>query len=280
MKKASLFAILLLAALSASSILAHVGAQPQVIGLPAWAWHAKAEEYGNTNAGLFRIDVDPAASGDQQIVVVGPGQTVTINYTAWIYGWGSGGYEIRQLWFAYSWASSWPPWDAYTGIYDGIPHGNRTVGPSSFSIAAPTTPGTYKIWLCCESHYSMIQAVAGQIHPPKMLPHAIVIVLPQSYLTLRLTPTSAHRGQQLNFSGLLTPNMTTTIYLFYQLRGTPNWVLLATMSTDKYGFYSWMVTIPMSAPLTTVHFLAYWPGSPGYDPIISNNGIPVSLTIT
>lgn len=145
--------------------------------LPTGAWvPLQWETMGGTidfqGARLERIDLNPNYPGDQQQIVVSPNATVSINYTAWLRGNPS---EIRQLWFSYSWASLYPPWDAYTAIYNGSPYPNTTVS-GVLNIIAPPTPGTYKIWLCAQSHYSMSQAVAMEEVPPAMLPHAIITV--------------------------------------------------------------------------------------------------------
>ena len=151
----------------------------EVIPLPAGAWYADPNLPDGgmidsiDSARLDRIDLNPSIIQDQQQIVVSPGETVTVDYSAWLMG--NPG-EIRQLWFSYSWASSYPPWDAYTGVFDGHPSGSGTVVSGTFDITAPSTPGTYKIWLCVQSRYGMIDALNQETVQPAMLPHAMIIV--------------------------------------------------------------------------------------------------------
>ena len=176
-----------LTVLSVFSILSQQAkADPEVTPLPAPIWHPHWKQPDSIDsARLDRIDLDPITSGDQQIVTVGLGEEVTIDYSAWLVG--NPG-EIRQLWFVYSWASSYPPWDAYTPIYNGGPYPSKTV-PGSFSITAPSTSGTYKVWLCVESKYSMNDAVAEVTEEPTMLPHAAIeVVSPTVPATVDIDP--------------------------------------------------------------------------------------------
>lgn len=141
--------------------------------LPAGAWHPHSKQPDSIDsARLDRIDLDSMTPGDQQYITVESGEDVTIDYSAWLVG--NPG-EIRQFWFVYSWASSYPPWDVYTPIYNGQPYPSKTV-QGTFSITAPSTAGTYKVWLCVESKYNMNEAVAEVTEEPAMLPHALVVV--------------------------------------------------------------------------------------------------------
>lgn len=154
-----------------------IGLATVVMTLPAYAWYHPGHTHENTETILQRIDVDSETLGDQQVVCAAPGQTITISYTFQM--WSSGGPGIiKQAWFAYSWASSWPPWDAYTPLYSGCSGGYYPgfTETGSFTIIVPTTPGKYDVWFCTEAHYSMNQAVQGLTGPPDMPPHAIIIV--------------------------------------------------------------------------------------------------------
>jgi len=109
---------------------------------------------------------------------------------------------------------------------------------------------------------------------------AKLFALPKQLLTLFINPSSVQRGARVTFSGTLFPQMITTIYLFYLVKGTTAWVLAATLTTNSAGQYSWTVTVPFTAPLTTVYFMTYWPGNATYSPVLSNYGFPTPLTIT
>jgi len=151
-------------------------AESEVITLPAGAWYI-AGRCEDSETILHGIDVDSATPGDQQIVYVSPGQTVSISYTFQM--WSSGGPSIiKQALFAYSWASSWPPWDAYTPLYDGGSGGYYPgfYKTDTINIVVPLSPGEYKVWFASEAHYSMNLAMQGFTEPPTMLPHAIITV--------------------------------------------------------------------------------------------------------
>ena len=177
MKKILSVAMIFLVVLSTFSIVPpQVKAESEVITLPVGAWFIGGR-WEDDETILHRIDVDSVTPGDQQIVYASPGQTISISYTFQM--WSSGGPGIiKQALFAYSWASSWPPYDAYTPLYDGgsggyYPGFNQT---DTFSITVPLTSGEYKVWFCSHAHYSMGLALQDFTEPPTMLPHAIIIV--------------------------------------------------------------------------------------------------------
>jgi hypothetical protein len=123
-------------------------------------------------------------AGQGQIATVNPGQSVSVSYTMHIWAPVAPG-EIRQAFFAYSWASSWPPLDAYTAIYNGIPglYPGVTL-TDTFTITVPTTPGTYNLWFLGESQYSMNNAVALFTTVPPVTAYAKIIVVasnPEGY---------------------------------------------------------------------------------------------------
>ena len=149
----------------------------KVITLPAGAWYIGGQKE-DAETILHSIDVDSETPGDQQIVCVSPGETISITYTFQMWSGGGPG-VIKQALFAYSWASSWPPWDAYTPLYDG---GSGGYYPGFYetdtvSVTVPTTPGEYDLWFCSEAQYSMNQAIQGFTEPPTMLPHAKIVVI-------------------------------------------------------------------------------------------------------
>jgi hypothetical protein len=175
MKKISTVIMIGLLCLSTYSILApRLRAESEVLQLPAGAYYAN---HGQTYATILQ-NINVANQG--QIATVAPGQTITIAYTLQIFcnmGPPPLPGEIRQAFFGYSWASSWPPWDAYTEVYDGIPGLYPGVTKSdSFTLQVPTSPGSYNVWFLGESQYSMQDAIAAHTSPPTALPHAIIVV--------------------------------------------------------------------------------------------------------
>ena len=94
-----------------------------------------------------------------QTLNVSPGQSFNVNYGYQIWQ-GANPSEIDQLLFVCSWTPTWPPTSSYyNGIYSSIPPsypGDSGTGTASFT--APSTPGTYYIWLCFEANYGYSQA--------------------------------------------------------------------------------------------------------------------------
>jgi len=175
MKKILTVIMIGLLCLSTYSILApRLRAESEVLQLPAGAYYAN---HGQTYATTLQ-NINVANQG--QIATVAPGQTITIAYTLQIFcnmGPPPVPGEIRQAFFGYSWASSWPPWDAYTEVYNGIPGLYPGVTKSdSFTLQVPTSLGSYSVWFLGESQYSMQDAIAAHTSPPAALPHAIIVV--------------------------------------------------------------------------------------------------------
>jgi parallel beta-helix repeat protein len=175
MKKILTVIIIGLLCLSTYSIFApRLRAESEVLQLPAGAYYAN---HVQTYATILQ-NINVADQG--QIATAAPGQTITIAYTMQIYcnmGPPPVPGEIRQAFFGYSWASSWPPWDAYTEVYNGIPGLYPGVTKSdSFTLQVPTSPGSYNVWFLGESQYSMQNAIAAHTSPPTTLPHAKIIV--------------------------------------------------------------------------------------------------------
>ncbi len=117
------------------------------------------------------------------------------------------------------------------------------------------------------------------IHP-SMTGSITVLDLSASSLTLFLSSYSVARGASLTLQGDLTPALATNVYLYYQVKGTLTWTNAATLTTDSTGHYMFTATVPSGTPTGTYLLLTYWPGTAAYAPIISNNGVPVILTIT
>jgi hypothetical protein len=175
MKKILTVIIIGLLCLSTYPILApKLRAESEVLQLPAGAYYAN---HGQTYATILQ-NINVANQG--QIATVAPGQTITIAYTMQIFcnmGPPPVPGEIRQAFFGYSWASSWPPWDAYAEAYDGTPGLYPGVTKSdSFTLQVPTSPGSYNVWFLGESQYSMQDAIAAHTSPPTAFSHAIIVV--------------------------------------------------------------------------------------------------------
>jgi hypothetical protein len=142
--------------------------------LPAGAIYPVGEGLvgGSTSLQILSI------AGQGQIATVSPGQSISVSYTIQIIANSNDPGEIRQALFAYSWASSWPPpLSAYTTIYDGSPglYPGVTM-TNSFTITAPTIPGTYYVWFLGASQYSMNTALQLFMTAPSMAPSGEIIV--------------------------------------------------------------------------------------------------------
>jgi len=174
------------------------GSTAKVLDLPAEAWYPDGL---SPNTILQNINV----AGQGQIATVDPGEQISISYSIQIFAVFALG-DIRQAFFGYSWASSWPPWDAYTEIYSGMPGLYPGVTKKgTFNIKVPTTPGEYNVWLLGGVALTMHDAVAAHTSPPTVLPHAKIIVrrpnkLPTAYID-SVSPNPAYKGQTVWFSG-------------------------------------------------------------------------------
>jgi GTPase SAR1 family protein len=135
---------------------------------------------------IDRARLTSVSSG--QTVTVSPGQQFSVNYGYQIWQ-GSNQSEIDQLLFICSWTPTWPPSSAYyNGIYSSIPPsypGNSGSGTASFT--APSTPGTYYIWLCFGANYGYPQAASTYTTSLSGLPAPIKVVVSSTP-----TPTSIH----------------------------------------------------------------------------------------
>jgi len=99
-------------------------------------------------------------NGGGQTVSVGSGQTVSVSFSYQLWS-ASNPTELDQLFFIYSWTPSWPPSsDYYHGVYHGMPGLYPGVsGSDSFTVDAPSSPGTYYLYWCSGAHYSIPEAV-------------------------------------------------------------------------------------------------------------------------
>jgi len=107
-----------------------------------------------------------------QAVSAQPGQTLTFDVTYQIWQ-GQNPSEIDQLMFIPSWTPSWPPPAGYYfGIYNDVPPSAPSVsGSASFSLTAPSKPGTYYLWFVQDANYGYDQA-AGDFQNTLPLPPA------------------------------------------------------------------------------------------------------------
>lgn len=116
-----------------------------------------------------------------QIINVSPMQTFSIDYGYKIWQ-GSNPSEIDQMMFVCSWTPTWPPSSAYyQGIYNSIPPsapGDSGSGTASFT--APSTPGTYYIWVCFEANYGYSQAANSFNIPLNGLPAQFKVIVGSS----------------------------------------------------------------------------------------------------
>jgi len=99
-------------------------------------------------------------NGGGQTVTVSPGQAVSVSCTYQLWA-PSNPTELDQLFFIYSWTPSWPPSsDYYHGVYHGMPGlYPGASGSDSFTLNAPSSYGTYYLYWCSGSHYSIPDAV-------------------------------------------------------------------------------------------------------------------------
>jgi ribosomal protein S27AE len=177
-------------------------------------------------------------AGQGQIATVNPGQSVSVSYTMQIFANPTTPGEIRQAFFAYSWASSWPPYSAYTAVYNGEPGLSPGVTQTdTFTIAVPTTPGNYSVWFLGESDYSMSQALSMFTTVPPVTPYAKIIVNPpppvQHSLTINAVSSSAGLLASVTIGGAqfvtpITQNLTSGSFV----------VSIAT-SFGSYKFSGW-----------------------------------------
>jgi hypothetical protein len=114
----------------------------------------------------------------QQIVTATPGETITLTANYHIWAEAAQG-EIKQAFFIASWTPSWPPSSAYyVPIYSGIPDLSPGVtGSTTFTITVPQSPGTYYLWWCGHSQYTMEEAVSYFTYNMDGLPAHVRIIV-------------------------------------------------------------------------------------------------------
>jgi len=145
----------------------------ELLSLPAYAY-AHAQPYALRTESFAGAQLLSVA---QQTVSVSPGQSVSIDVTYRVYSTSNLG-AIMQLFFAESWAPSWPP-NGYTiPVYNGQP-GSGVTETKTITFNAPTAGGTYYLWFCWDSQYNMQDAVNYFSASMNGLPaHVKVVVAP------------------------------------------------------------------------------------------------------
>jgi hypothetical protein len=140
-----------------------------------------------------KILLDLNVSGQGNTVYALPGETILGNCTYQIFA-PSNPNEINQGFFIMSWTPAWPPareyyipiWNGISGLYPGT--GNQT---QSFNFTAPSAPGTYYLYWCRSSAYSMPQAIDNYYEPLGLQAHAKIVVLgPDVQFRIRVEPNS------------------------------------------------------------------------------------------
>jgi hypothetical protein len=108
-----------------------------------------------------------------QTITVSAGSTVsfTAGYTI---SRGSNPSELDQLLFLPSWAG-WPP-SQYWGVFSGVPAAGGSAGSVPVSFTAPSSAGTYYLWLGFDANYGYAQA-AGDFKNALSTPAYIKIIV-------------------------------------------------------------------------------------------------------
>ena len=147
-----------------------------VPNLPYPTWYIDKED---SETFVNRVDVDSSTPGDQQIIEVKQGSTITIEVEIQV--WCSGGPSIiKQVFATYSWNEIWPPDDYYTLHDGGTDYYPGLTFTKKFDVQVPYLTGEYGLWFCNEAHYSMEEALSNFVEEPSMPPHAIINVIPNS----------------------------------------------------------------------------------------------------
>ncbi|MEM1554724.1 MAG: prenyltransferase/squalene oxidase repeat-containing protein [Thermoproteota archaeon] len=236
----------------------------EVLKLPAGAWYP-----GDLSPHTILLDINVAGQG--QVAIVTPGQTISVSYTMQIFANPSTPGEIRQAFFGYSWASSWPPLDAHTEIYNGMPGPYPGVTKTdTFNIKVPTQPGSYNIWLLGGSEYNMHDAVVAHKNPPTVLPHAKIIVQQQEYYLKADFSGAVINGQALSGSNpeiKVQAGAALKGYLEVSLdnnRGGP-WItpVIGTQSWTRNNFYCVISDAPTGKSRQRYTFSLTAPSTPG-----------------
>jgi YVTN family beta-propeller protein len=113
----------------------------------------------------------------QQTITTSAGQSINFNMTYQVFAPANPGERV-QLFFVESWTPTWPPSDYTIPIYDGSPgvSPGQTMLQQVFFVA-PSTPGTYYMWLCVDSQYSMQNAIYHKTVSMSGLPAHVKIIV-------------------------------------------------------------------------------------------------------
>ncbi len=212
-KKTSIIFILTLTLLA-------LGTQPIAI--------AETELYSTPSGAKHWVPTDPQLDetsmllnlnieSSGQIIYTNPGQTLTGDCTYQRYSGSGNPNEIQQAFFVMSWTPNWPaPEGYYIPIYNGIPGVYPGITRTTqFSFNIPTDSGTYYLYWCRQSHYSMRQAVDTYDQPLTLPAHVKIVV-----------------GENL----VRNPSFEQELQYWSISSGTANYV--ADSTNPQYGFYS------------------------------------------
>jgi hypothetical protein len=139
-----------------------------------------------------------------QVVTVNPGQRVSLEINYQIFAPSNAG-EIDQLFFVESWTPAWPPIGYTVPVYNGVPGTNPGVTDTeTISLDAPSTSGTYYLWLCFDSQYSMEAAVNHRASSMVGLPaHVKIIVLGSTSITPLIVSVAAIGVVSISIAGIV-----------------------------------------------------------------------------
>jgi hypothetical protein len=129
----------------------------------------------------------------QQTINATSGQSISLNFSYQVFAPANPG-EIVQLFFVESWTTTWTSPNGYIiSVYNGGPSTSPGITRNStISFNAPTVAGTYYLWLCVDSQYTMQDAINHKTGNMTGLPaHIKIIVTPQP-ATRALNVISTH----------------------------------------------------------------------------------------
>lgn len=128
---------------------------------------------------LLSIDLNQSEPGNQQVISVWKGTTITVSGEFQL--WNPPGI-ILQAFIVYSWAPSWPPPNSsyYYPLYNGGPGPYPGVRQSfSFELTVPDRGIPFYLYYCCGAEYNMQDAVSKYTGEP-WLPCAMILANAES----------------------------------------------------------------------------------------------------
>lgn len=189
--------------------------------------------------------------------------------------WSPTNVSADQTWhllFVYSWAQSWPPTTELQEIYNGIP--GRWPVPErlkGFRFQAPSTPGTYYVWVVAASTSTTGEAVA-QLKGPLSLPAYLKIkVVPKlkTWLTITVSSAEIPWGSSVSINGrigLTNPNLTEITVAYSSSHNEGDFRILTVEKPGTQGEFEYKWTPVL---LQTYAVKAVWNGSVEYEPASS-----------